>query len=194
MLSPINDKDVDPVFQRGRPMIKLSAFCMASTVLVYGSTARSSDLLGGHPLATWSHSGSAGMIGNSEAQVNIAGDQGIFYVDFDIPKNGGGTYIFEMHYYLSGPNNLTYSVIVAGVPLSVEFGAVDQKNVVLRKEVNLRAAQDGSARRATVVIAADGGSRSSSPGLFIQSVALNPKPAPPSDRLHLPWYPSGDSR
>jgi len=175
-------------------MIKLLAFGMFSAILVYGGTARSSDLLGARPLATWSHSGSGGMFGNGEAQVNIAGDQGTFYVDFDIPKNGGGAYIFEMHYYLSGPNSLTYSVIVAGVPLSVEFGAVDQRNAVLRKEVNLRAGQDGSARRATVVIAADGGSGSSSPVLFIQSVALNPKPAPPSGRLRLPWYPSGDSR
>jgi hypothetical protein len=147
-------------------MMKLLAFCMFSAIFVYGGTARSADLLGGRSFATWSHSGSAGMSGNGEAQVNIAGDQGIFYVDFDIPKNGGGAYIFEMHYYLSGPNSLTYSVIVAGVPLSVQFGAVDERNAVLRKEVNLRAGQDGSARRATVVIAADGGSGSSSPVLF----------------------------
>src|SRR5438445_154718 len=133
-------------------MIKRLAFCLVSTVFVYGSAARSADLLSGRPLTAWGHSGSAGMIAGGEAQVNIAGDQGTFYVDFDVPPNGGGTYIFEMHYYLSGPNALTYSVIVGGIPLSVEFGAMDQKNGVLRKEVTLRAAQDGSARRATIVI------------------------------------------
>jgi hypothetical protein len=175
-------------------MIKLLACGLVGTIFVYGSAARSADLLSGRPLTAWSRSGSAGMIAGGEAQVNAAGDQGTLYVDFDVPQNGGGTYIFEMHYYLSGPNNLNYAVILGGVPLSVEFGAMDQKNGVLRKEVNLRAPQDGTARRATIVIAADGGSGSGSPGLVIQSVALNPKPAPPSGGLRLPWYPSGDAR